>query len=122
MCGADASQFFGMQSDRLPALRGASLAFLAAALFGFATPLIQYFGTGVGPWTTAALLYGGAALAGLVLRTGNQMEAALRGSDAPRLLAMAFFGAFIGPVALAWGLQRTSAMAGSLALDRKSVV
>lgn len=30
-------------------------------------------------------------------------------ANLPRLLAMAVFGAAIGPVALAWGLQRTTA-------------
>ena len=44
-----------------PALRGGLLALLAAALFGLSTPLVQGFGAGIGPFTTAALLYGGAA-------------------------------------------------------------
>ena len=44
-----------------PALRGGLLALLAAALFGLSTPLVQYFGQGLGAFTTAALLYAGAA-------------------------------------------------------------
>ena len=100
----------------LPALRGAALALLAATLFGISTPLLQRAGASVGPLTTAALLYAGAALAGALLRRPVEREAALRGSDVPRLLAMGRFGAAIGPVALAWGLQRTSATSGSLML------
>ncbi len=38
-----------------PALRGAALALLAAALFGVSTPLLQRAGGGVGPFATAAL-------------------------------------------------------------------
>ncbi|MEP7283480.1 MAG: EamA/RhaT family transporter, partial [Rubrivivax sp.] len=48
----------------MPALRGGLLALLAAVLFGVSTPLVQRFGAGVGAFTTAALLYAGAAAAG----------------------------------------------------------
>ena len=51
----------------LPALRGGLLALLAAALFGISTPLVQRFGAGLGPFSTAALLYAGAAAVGLLL-------------------------------------------------------
>ena len=94
-----------------PALRGGLLALLAAGLFGLSTPLVQHFGQGLGAFTTAALLYAGAALVALAMRHPPEREAALRRSDLPRLLAMAGFGAVVGPVALAWGLQRTSAVA-----------
>jgi drug/metabolite transporter (DMT)-like permease len=43
-------------------------------------------------------------------------EARLVRADLPRLLAMAVFGAVIGTVALAWGLQRTSGTSASLML------
>jgi drug/metabolite transporter (DMT)-like permease len=62
------------------------------------------------------LLYAGAALAGALLRRPVAREAGLRAHDLPRLLAMAAFGAAVGPVALAWGLQRTSATSSSLML------
>jgi drug/metabolite transporter (DMT)-like permease len=100
-----------------PVLRGGLLALLAAALFGISTPLVQSFGTGLGPLTTAALLYAGAALVGALLRQPVQAEATLVRTDLPRLLAMAFFGAMVGPVALAWGLQRTSGTSASLMLS-----
>ncbi|MDP2017350.1 MAG: DMT family transporter [Hydrogenophaga sp.] len=76
---------------------------------------------GVGPFTTAALLYAGAALVALLLRQPTQREAQLRRTDLPRLLAMAASGAVIGPVALAWGLQRTSGSSASLMLTLEAV-
>lgn len=104
-----------------PALRGGLLALLAAILFGVSTPLVQYLGRGLGPLTTAALLYAGAALAGALLRKGSQKEARLQRSDWRRLLAVVVFGAVIGPVALAWGLQRTSGASASLMLTLEAL-
>ncbi|MDI1269156.1 MAG: DMT family transporter [Polaromonas sp.] len=104
-----------------PALRGGLLALLAATLFGVSTPLVQSLGRGLGPLTTAALLYAGAALAGALLRKGRQQEARLQRSDGRRLLAVVVFGAVIGPVALAWGLQRTSGASASLMLTLEAL-
>ena len=104
-----------------PAQRGGLLALLAAALFGLSTPLVQGFGAGVGPFTTAALLYGGAALVAAVMRRLATREAQLRRGDLPRLVAMASMGAVVGPVALAWGLQRTSGSSASLMLTLEAV-
>jgi drug/metabolite transporter (DMT)-like permease len=104
-----------------PALRGGLLALLAALLFGLSTPLVQHFGQGLGAFSTAALLYAGAALVGLALRQPPGREARVRRSDLPRLLAMAALGAVIGPVALAWGLQRTSGSSASLMLSLEAV-
>ena len=104
-----------------PALRGGVLALLAAALFGISTPLVQRLGAGLGAFTTAALLYAGAAVVGaLSLRTAAH-EARLKQSDTPRLLAMAGFGAALGPVALAWGLQHTSGASASLMLTLEAL-
>ena len=100
----------------MPALRGGLLALLAAVLFGVSTPLVQLFGTGVGPFGTAALLYAGAAVVGALSRQPARLEARLARSDLQRLLAVAACGAMLGPVALAWGLQRTSATSASLML------
>lgn len=105
----------------LPAIRGGLLALLAAALFGVSTPLVQHFGAGLGAFTTAALLYAGAAAVGAVSRTRIEREARLQRSDLPRLLAMAAFGAVVGPVALAWGLQRTSGTSASLMLTLEAL-
>ena len=99
-----------------PALKGGLLALLAAVLFGISTPLVQRAGAHAGAFTTAALLYGGAALMGAWLRRPAAQEAALRRTDFKRLAWMALFGAAVGPVALAWGLQQTSGTSASLML------
>lgn len=106
---------------RGPAVRGGLLALTAAALFGVSTPLVQRFGSGVGAFATAALLYMGAAAAGALLRQRVEHEARILSGDFPRLLAMAAVGAVIGPVALVWGLQRTSATSASLMLTLEAV-
>ena len=104
-----------------PVVKGGLLALLAAALFGLSTPFVQKWGQGVGPFTTAALLYGGAALVAAFMRKPKEREAQLQPTDARRLLAMALFGAVIGPVALAWGLQHTSGVSASLMLTLEAV-
>ena len=104
-----------------PALPGALLALTAAVLFGVSTPLVQRFGAGLGAFSTAALLYAGAAAAGLLLRQRAGLEARLQRTDAPRLLAMAAFGAVLGPVALAWGLQHTSGTSAALMLTLEAL-
>ena len=104
-----------------PAVRGGLLALLAAGLFGISTPLVQFFGRGLGAFTTAALLYLGAAAVGTLLRQPVAQEARLQRSDWRRLLAMAALGAVVGPVALAWGLQRTSGTSASLMLTLEAL-
>ncbi len=106
---------------RWPALRGGLTALAAAVLFGISTPLVQRFGVGIGSFTTAALLYGGAALVGALLRRPVEREARVQRGDGSRLAWMALFGAVIGPVALAWGLQRTSGASASLMLTLEAV-
>jgi drug/metabolite transporter (DMT)-like permease len=105
----------------LPAVRGGLLALLAALLFGVSTPLVQHFGKGLGAFTTAALLYAGAAAVGLASRQRIEREARVMRSDFPRLLSMAAFGAVLGPVALAWGLQHTSGTSASLMLTLEAL-
>lgn len=104
-----------------PTLQGGLLALLAAALFGLSTPLVQQWGRGLGPFTTAALLYAGAAVVAVFMRKPSEREARIQASDAGRLLLMALFGAAIGPVALTWGLQHTSGTAASLMLTLEAV-
>lgn len=104
-----------------PALRGGLLALSAALLFGLSAPLTQRLGVGVGPFTTAALLYGGAAFAGLLSRRPRALEAKLRTADLPRVVWMAAFGAALAPAALAWGLQRSSGTGGSLMLTLEAL-
>lgn len=104
-----------------PAVRGGLLALLAAILFGVSTPMVQRLGVGLGAFTTAALLYAGAAVVGAFSRRRTEREARVLRSDLPRLLAMAGFGAVIGPVALAWGLQHTSGTSASLMLTLEAL-
>lgn len=111
----------GMTRAHWPAIVGATWALLAALLFGVSTPLVQRAGLGVGAFTTAALLYAGAAVVGLLTRRPPQQEARLRRADLPRLSAMALLGAGVGPVALAWGLQHTSGASASLLLTLEAV-
>jgi drug/metabolite transporter (DMT)-like permease len=99
-----------------PIVRGSFLASAAAVLFGLTTPLVKHFGEGVGAFTTAALLYAGAAVgAGLRRASADEPRVALR--HAPRIAMVAVFGAVIAPVAFAWGLQRSGAVAASLLLN-----
>lgn len=104
-----------------PARKGAWLALAAAALFGLSTPLVQHFGQGLGAFTTAGLLYVGAAGVAVWQRQPASREARVTRRDAPRLLCMAILGAVVGPVALAWGLQRTSGTSASLMLTLEAV-
>lgn len=104
-----------------PVIQGAALALLAATLFGLSTPLVQHWGAALGPFTTAALLYAGAALVAMATQKQPAQEARLQRSDLGRLLAMALLGAAVGPVALAWGLQRTGGASASLLLTLEAV-
>src|SRR5688572_23630150 len=55
-----------------PALPGTLLALASAVAFGVTTPLVQRFGAGAGSFAVAALLYGGASLAGLLSRSPDE--------------------------------------------------
>jgi hypothetical protein len=111
-----------VEAVRFPAWRGGVLALLAAGLFGASTPFVQRLGAGVGDFVAAALLYAGAAFAGSLLRRDVDAEARVRRGDLPRLAWMTVFGAVVGPVALVWGLQRTSATSASLMLALEAVL
>lgn len=103
------------------AWRGGVLALGAALLFGASTPLIQHFSSASGAFWTAALLYVGAAVAGWAMRGKRTPSMTLQRKHLPRLLAVAFFGAALGPTLLAWGLQHTSAASASLVLVLEAV-
>jgi len=101
---------------------GVLLAVFAAVAFGLVTPLVAWAGHDVGPLTTAALLYVGAAAVAVLLRLFvRRHETPLRRADAPRLVAIALAGGAIAPALLAWGLQRAGATAGSLLLNLEAV-
>lgn len=110
-----------MEQKRFPAWQGATQALAAALLFGLSAPLIKLAGAGAGAWTTAALLYTGAAFAGVLSRSPAGRDAAVRRADLPRIALMALCGAAFAPFALAWGLQHTGALSASLALTLEAV-
>lgn len=94
----------------------------AALAFGVTTPIIAFIGRGLGPLTTAALLYAGAAAAALALRVVvRRRDPAVRRTDVPRLVVIGIVGGAIAPALLAWGLQRAGATAGSLLLNLEAV-
>lgn len=104
--------------------RGAALALGAALLFGVSAPYSKLLLKDMGPLTLAALLYLGAGLALLVtlpLQRGSRLhgsaEAALRVADLPLLSAAIVCGAVLGPSLLMFGLDRVSAVTGSLLLN-----
>ena len=101
---------------------GGVLALGAAVAFGGTTPLVQRFGRGLGPFTTASLLYLGSAL--LVALPAASRAARPRHvvrSDLPRLLSVTILGAVVAPIALAWGLQQTSGVVASLLLNLEAL-
>jgi drug/metabolite transporter (DMT)-like permease len=101
---------------------GVLLAALAAVTFGVTTPLVAWAGRDLGPFSTAALLYAGAAASGLGLRLiAGRRAHALRRDDTGRVLLVALFGGAIAPTLLAWGLQRAGATIGALLLNLEAV-
>jgi drug/metabolite transporter (DMT)-like permease len=90
---------------------GALAAVCAGACFGVTVPLVQRFGARVGPWSTAALLYVGAAIAAGFTRERSQVT-----RHAGRIFIIALLGAAIAPAVLAMGLKRIDGASASLLL------
>jgi drug/metabolite transporter (DMT)-like permease len=91
-------------------------------LFGVTTPIIKGAGADAGPFTTAMLLYAGAALATTPWSGGSsRREAPMRKDHAGRLVAIALLGAVIAPACFAWGVQHTSGTSASLLLNFEAV-
>jgi drug/metabolite transporter (DMT)-like permease len=102
--------------------RGVLLAAAAAFAFGVTTPVVAWAGRGQGAFTTAALLYAGAALVSAVmLAAARTPGAGLRRRDLPRVLGVAIAGGAVAPALLAWGLQRAGATIGALLLNLEAV-
>jgi drug/metabolite transporter (DMT)-like permease len=106
-------------APRSPFVAGGGLALLSALAFGASAPLVQRFGHGVGPFTTAALLYAGAALASTFSRAAP--DAPLRGPAVRRVVVVALLGAVVAPVCLAWGLQHTDGVTAALLLNLEAL-
>lgn len=106
-----------------PIAKGVLLAIASAIAFGLTTPVIAWAGRDLGPLTTAALLYVGAAAAALAMRIRTRSAGtSLRRADLSRIIAIAIAGAAIAPTCLAWGLARAGATAGSLVLNLEAVL
>jgi drug/metabolite transporter (DMT)-like permease len=106
-----------MTLGRSPLLAGASSALLAALSFGVTAPLVALSGRSVGPFTTACLLYAGAAVSSLFSLERAQDGAPLTRAHGWRLALIALLGATLAPTLLAWGLGRVGGLTGSLLLN-----
>lgn len=108
-----ASRSFSQQA------RGAAFGLGAAALFGLSAPLAKVLLGGVSPVLLAGLLYLGAAAGLWLLRAlrPSTREARLVRADLPRLAGVVLAGGVLGPVLMLWGLQRVTALTGSLLLN-----
>lgn len=106
-----------------PMARGGALALVSATAFGLTTPLVQHLGRSAGAFGTAALLYlGAASVAAIpaVVVAARARSWSLGARDLGRVAVVALCGAFVAPVALAWGLQRTSGVTASLLLGTEA--
>ena len=97
---------------------GTAVGLIAAASFGVSAPFSQRLVAHADPELLAGLLYAGAAA---VLLAGGghrrRREAPLRRRDLPVLLLVMLVGGVLGPVLLLFGLERVSAVSGSLLLN-----
>lgn len=106
-------------SNRSSQTRGALLGLAAAALFGLTAPLAKLLLGAISPVLLGGLLYLGAAC-GLWLHRlvrPSTAETPLSGRDVPKLAAIVITGGLLGPVIMLFGLQRVTALAGSLLLN-----
>ncbi len=94
-------------------------ALLAAALFGISTPFAKLLVGEVPPVLLGGMLYLGSGVGLLIVRLirdqGWRATGLLR-ADWPWLAGAILFGGVVGPVALMWGLTRTTGSAASLLL------
>jgi len=99
--------------------RGAAYGLLAAGLFGLSAPLAKLLLGEMTPQVLAGLLYLGAGLGLNVWRAARPAtaEAPLARADAPLLAGVVLAGGVVGPLLMLVGLQRVSAVAGSLLLN-----
>ena len=100
-------------------------ALLAAALFGASTPLAKILVGEMSPLLLAGLLYLGSGVGLAVVRLVRDrgiQASGLERADWPWLLGAIVFGGVIAPVALMFGLTRTSGSAASLLLNLETVL
>lgn len=100
-------------------------ALAAAALFGASTPLAKLLGLNISPVLLAGLLYVGSGLGLTVVRFVRDRgwkKVGLLSSEWPWLIGAIAFGGVLGPVALMFGLTRTSGATASLMLNLEAVL
>jgi drug/metabolite transporter (DMT)-like permease len=109
-----------MKRSMSPIVSGALFAIASALAFGATAPLIGHFGAHLGPWSTAALLYIGAALATRPSIRPASRERPITPGALRRIAVCGILGAMLAPAALAWGIAHTGALSASLALSMES--
>ena len=100
-------------------------ALLAAALFGISTPFAKLLVGEVPPVLLGGMLYLGSGVGLLIvrlIRDGGWRATGLLRADWPWLAGAILFGGVVGPVALMWGLTRTTGSAASLLLNLEAVL
>ncbi|MBP7656175.1 MAG: DMT family transporter [Pseudoxanthomonas sp.] len=100
-------------------------ALLAAALFGASTPFAKLLVGEMSPWLLAGLLYLGSGLglaAARLIRDRGWTPSGLAKGEWPWLLGAIVFGGVLGPLALMFGLTRTTGAAASLLLNLEAVL
>ena len=100
-------------------LNGVGYALGAAALFGASTPAAKLLLRALSPLMLSALLYLGATIALSVYRflAFQSRESQISRRDLPLICGVIFFGGIVGPILMFLGLQRLSALTGSLLLN-----
>jgi drug/metabolite transporter (DMT)-like permease len=105
-------------------VQGAAAALVAAVLFGISAPLGKLLLRATEPLALSGVLYLGAGLGLIVVRLlararseDSAQETPLRTADVGLLLGVTLAGGVLGPVLMLYGLQRVSAVAGSLLLN-----
>lgn len=103
----------------------ATYALLAAFLFGASTPFAKLLVGELSPWLLAGLLYLGSGL-GLaairLIRDRGWRSGGLLRAEWPWLLGAIGSGGVLGPLALMFGLTRTSGSTASLLLNLEAVL
>lgn len=99
--------------------RGAIYGLLAAALFGLSAPVAKLLLGQAGPQVLAGLLYLGAGigLSGWRAVRPVPQESGLKRQDFPALFGVVVAGGVLGPLLMLVGLERVSAVVGSLLLN-----
>ncbi|MFZ4706929.1 MAG: EamA family transporter [Bacteroidales bacterium] len=97
--------------------------FLSGLLFGIATPFSKLLLDGLNSFQLAGLLYLGAAVAMFpyIFRKNNNLTLLFHSGSITKTLGIIFFGGFLGPVLLLFGLKTANAASVSIWLNMELV-